>query len=436
MNNYQDALKFISSRLKFHRDPTLNRMRMFMKALGNPQKDLKMIHVTGTNGKGSVVTYLRNLYQMSGDTVGTFTSPYLVKFNERISVNGKPVSDQTITNLVRQVKPVAKHLDHVLDHGGPTEFEVITAMMFLYFKQHPVDIVIVEVGIGGLYDSTNVILPQISAITTVGFDHMKILGDTLPKIAYQKAGVIKYQRPAVIGRIPQAPLTVIKQQGKAKQSQLSILGKQFQVKRCQPHTWGERFDFRNRDLHLNHLEINLMGDYQIDNAGVAIETYCQQRELDHLPVDPQIIRRALAQTQWAGRFEKVNDQPLVVIDGAHNVPAMKAIRPLLKDRFKGHVIYLILAIFADKQYQPMVKILADIPNVHLILTTFQGPGKRSAAPLSAISQKIHGVNPISFEPLWPKAIKRVVSMMALDDVLLITGSLYFISQVRKLFKQN
>lgn len=434
MNTYHDALAFIASRHKFKRDPTLDRMRLFMKKLGNPQNKIKhMIHVTGTNGKGSVVTFLRNLFQQSGYSVGTFTSPYLVTFNEWISVNGKPVSNSTILRLAKAVAPVAEALDKALPDGGPTEFEVITAMMFKYFAEHHADVVIVEVGIGGRYDSTNVLIPDVSAITTVSWDHMKILGDTLPKIAYQKAGIIKQGKPVVAGRISKAPLDVIKKTAAKKHSHLSILGRDFLIKHHQPTGWNEIFDFKSKGLSLHRAKIQMVGTYEIDNAAVAVETYLQYCRVNGLHVDPNIIRKGLAGTFWAGRFERLNGSPIVVIDGAHNVPAIKAIQPILSKRFAQRDVYVILAIFADKQYQQMVKILSQIHNVHLVLTEFHGPGHRGAADLKPLAEDVKAKHPIKYIPNWKQAIVQTVSMMSQDDVLLITGSLYFISNVRPLF---
>ncbi|WP_369395586.1 bifunctional folylpolyglutamate synthase/dihydrofolate synthase [Lentilactobacillus senioris] len=193
INTYEDALAFIHGRGKFKKIPTLKRMQRFMDLLEDPpQTKIRPIHVAGTNGKGSTVAFLRSLFEQQNLTVGTFTSPFLIKFNERISVNGIPITDNEVTELARKVKPIVDQLDQELPEGGPpTEFEIVTAMMFIYFASHPVDVVIVEVGIGGLYDSTNVLTPALSIITTIGYDHMQILGNTLTEIATQKAGIIK-----------------------------------------------------------------------------------------------------------------------------------------------------------------------------------------------------------------------------------------------------
>ena len=200
ISTYEEALAFIHGRTKFKKIPTLKRMRRFLKELGDPQEGLKYIHVTGTNGKGSVVAMMRSMLLESGLTVGSFTSPFITRFNERIELNGEQISDADLVRLTNQVAGVVAKLDQALPEGGPTEFEIDTAIMFLYMAEKQPDVVLLEVGIGGLYDSTNVIVPEVSVITTVGWDHMKYLGNTLAEIAAQKAGIIKAGRPVVVGQ--------------------------------------------------------------------------------------------------------------------------------------------------------------------------------------------------------------------------------------------
>ena len=246
VNNYNDALAFIHGRTKFKKIPTLDRMRDFMKRLGNPHEKVKAIHVTGTNGKGSTTAYLRDLIAEQGYNVGTFTSPFIEKFNERISVNGKMISDEEIVRLVNIIGPVVKEMDSDWRdrEGGPTEFEIVTAMMFVYFAEGHVDYAVIEVGIGGLFDSTNVITPLMSVITTVAMDHAHILGDTIAKIATHKAGIIKYKKPILIGKLPDEAIKVVKQVAKEKEAPLLIMDKDFSSKVKLEQGWGEKFDFQ------------------------------------------------------------------------------------------------------------------------------------------------------------------------------------------------
>ncbi|MBW1605809.1 folylpolyglutamate synthase/dihydrofolate synthase family protein [Lactobacillus sp. Sy-1] len=433
MRDYQEALAYIHGRVKSHKDATMQRMQLLMTKLGHPERQINAIHVAGTNGKGSVVAFLRNMLQAAGLTVGTFTSPFLVRFNERISVNGIPISDAEIVRLVNLVAPIVAEIDAAMPNEGPTEFEVLTAMMFAYFAEGHADVVIVEVGIGGDNDSTNVVIPQLSVITTIGYDHMQFLGNTLESIAGHKAGIIKPNTPVVIGRIEDGPRAVIEQRAEQESAPLSALTIDFNVQAKPIAGWHEQFQFSDVDGQIKDVKLNMMGDFQIDNAAVAIEAFKQFMDQRRIPFDNAVIKQGLLSTQWAGRFEKLNDQPLVIIDGAHNMPAIKEIEKNIKNYFSDREIYIILAILADKQYLPMIEVLAQLNNVHLILTEFKGPIKRAAADLSATANSVASANQIEFIDNWKEAIVSVSNQMTQDDVLLITGSLYFISDVRALF---
>lgn len=437
INTYEDALKFIHGRSKFKKIPTLKRMRTFLDELGSPDKKVNAIHVAGTNGKGSTVAFLRNILQADGNVVGTFTSPFLVKFNERISVNGIPLPDAEILRLVQKIYPTVQKLDQTLPEGGPTEFEIITAMMFSYFAEGHADVVIVEVGLGGLYDSTNVIVPKVSAIVTIGWDHMHILGDTLPKIAYQKAGSIKPRVPVVVGRIDSEPLKVIKGVARKKKSPISILGDGFKVAALKEHDWLQSFSFNSGKYRFAKLSTTLIGDYQADNAAVAIQAYLAYQEVMDQAVSESSIIDGIGNTQWAGRFERVSTDPTIVLDGAHNISAVDEIVKMLQNDFADHKVYILMGILADKQADKMVRKMATFENAEIILTHFAGPGKRQAADPEALEQKV-GQTPDDILTIadWRQAIETIKPKLNANDILLITGSLYFISDVREYLKFN
>ncbi|TGD19241.1 bifunctional folylpolyglutamate synthase/dihydrofolate synthase [Levilactobacillus suantsaiihabitans] len=434
IKTYAEALQFIHGRDRFKKKPTLTRMREFMALLGNPQDQLKMIHVAGTNGKGSTVAFLRDLFLAEGATVGTFTSPFITRFNERISVNGEPISDADLLADVQHIEPIVAQLDAQLGPEGPTEFEIDTALMFSYFAAHPVDVVVVEVGLGGKYDSTNIITPAVSVITTIGMDHMKILGDTIPKIAAQKAGIIKPGVPVVCGRLTPDALAVMDQTAAANDTQVRALDRDFRVTNRPEHEWGERFDYAWGDHRWRRLQIDLLGQYQIDNAATALTAYITYHQLMQTRVKIAEIRQGLQHTTWPGRFERLANEPLIAIDGAHNEPAMVEMAQLLRQHFSGHDIYIILAVLADKQYTQMVKTLMKVPQVHLVVTQFQGPGKRAAATPQELEDAVASHKHITMAPDWPTALKSVLASISADDLVLLTGSLYFISEVRQYFK--
>ncbi|AVK60769.1 bifunctional folylpolyglutamate synthase/dihydrofolate synthase [Lactobacillus sp. CBA3605] len=434
ITDYTTALAFIHGRTKFKKLPTLDRMRRFLHELGDPQLKVNGIHVAGTNGKGSTVANLRELFMADGLTVGTFTSPFITRFNERISVDGQPISDADLVELVQMIQPVVAKLDAELPTGGPTEFEIITAMMFCYFATQPIDIAIVEVGLGGLYDSTNVFTPKVSVITTIGYDHMQILGHTLTAIATQKAGIIKAGVPIMVGRLPAEAQAVMVDTAAKQAAPLQTLGQDFTTRLLPPQGWEERFDFNGIDQHFKALTTPLLGDYQVDNAALALAAYLTYHQQQSLPVQARDIRQALSQTIWPGRFERLNESPLILIDGAHNEPAVQELATTLKSRFKQQTVYVIFAVLADKQHTKMIQTLAQLANVQLILTQFAGPNARQVtAPATLEAELPSGYTAPIFAD-WQSALVHVTSEMSSDDVLLMTGSLYFISAVRAYFK--
>ena len=436
INTYDEALTFIHGRTKFKKIPTLKRMRRFLDELGAPDKKINAIHIAGTNGKGSTLAFLRNIFQAEGKTVGSFTSPFLIKFNERISVNGVGISDQEILRLTQELFPVVAKLDAELPEGGPTEFEIVTAMMFKYFAEGHADIVLIEVGLGGLYDSTNVVIPKVSVITSIGWDHMHILGDTLPKIAFQKAGIIKNEVPVVVGGVDPEPLKVIVRQAAKKNSPIKILGKDFNVTDLGDQNWVQAFNFDSPDLQAHGLQTALIGDYQTHNAALAIQAYNEYQRLLHRHTEPEVVRKGIQQTRWAGRFERISTKPTIVLDGAHNISAVNLIVDTLENDFsKGH-IYVLMGILADKQADKMVEKMATVPNVSIVLTQFSGPGKRAAANPEKLEHKLQ-TQPqnVSAVDEWQSAISQLKGKLMPNDMLLITGSLYFISDVRKFLKK-
>lgn len=432
INTYDEALAFIHGRTKFKKIPTLKRMRRFLDELGAPDKHVNAIHIAGTNGKGSTLAFLRNLFQAEGKTVGSFTSPFLIKFNERISVNGVGISDDEILRLTQEIYPTIAKLDAELPEGGPTEFEIVTAMMFKYFAEGHADIVLIEVGLGGLYDSTNVIIPKVSVITSIGWDHMHILGDTLPKIAFQKAGIIKPGVPVVVGGVDPEPLKVIVNLAEQKQSPIQILGQNFKVNDRGEHNWTQEFDFSSADFQLHDLKTALIGDYQTHNAALAIQAYIDYHQLTKRSVDVRNIQKGIAATRWAGRFEKISTKPTIVLDGAHNTSAVNLIVDTLQNDFPQGHIYILMGILADKQADKMVDKMATVQNASIILTQFAGPGKRLAAnPEKLESQLKTQPENVSAIDDWQDAIRELRRKLTPDDMLLITGSLYFISDARK-----
>lgn len=435
IESYAEALNFIHGRTKFKKIPTLDRMKLFLERLGNPQKGLKYVHVTGTNGKGSTVAMLRAVLMETGLNIGSFTSPFIARFNERIALNAKPISDEDLTRFARKVEPVVQQLDQELPTGGPTEFEIDTAIMFCYFAEKQPDLVLLEVGIGGLYDSTNVITPLVSVITTVSWDHMKYLGDTLAKIAHQKAGIIKEKVPVVIGRLSPSAHQVIMEEATEKNAKVYELGKDFSARKINHNVIKAEIIYDGGQLHHFRSNLGLAGDYQVENSAIAITTVQIVLKKLGIPVVAADLKKGLALTQWPGRMETVINEPLVLLDGAHNLPGMQALVKTIHDDFSDREVYVLVAILADKQYELMLGELASLGNVHLMVTNFAGPGpQRPSANLTTTISEFKTKHPIQVAENWQTGFVKLSQELAADDVMIITGSLYFVSEVRKNLK--
>lgn len=425
---YEEALEWIHGRLVMGMKPGLKRMEWMMKRLGHPERRFKSIHVAGTNGKGSTVTYLREMLEAAGQVVGTFTSPYITTFNERISVNGEPISNEEILRLANLVYPLVMELEET-SLGGPSEFEVVNTMMFIYFGEGHADVVLIEVGLGGLVDSTNVVTPVVSAITTIGFDHMHILGGTISEIAEQKAGIIKPGIPVVVGNVDSEALKVIGKVAEENASPLLFFNKDYFISKWKTlPTWGETFTFEDDFICLRQVVLSMLGKHQVENAALALEVLRVYSHETGLAIGHEQMLRGLKAAFWPGRLEKINEDPLIILDGAHNEPAMNRLVETLKNDFEQQEIYVLFAALGDKAVDKMLGQLQVLPNVHLILTSFDYPRAASANQLTTNLTGNYDV-----EEVWQEGLVKTVNEMDSNSVLIITGSLYFISEVRHYF---
>lgn len=424
----QEAIEWIHSRLKFGSRPGLDRILAILAALDHPEKKITTIHIAGTNGKGSTVSYLKSFLMELGLNVGTFTSPYIESFNERMSINHQAIPGEKLSALTQKVKTIVEELDKDEHLAGATEFEIITAMGFLYFYEDNVDVAVIEVGLGGLLDCTNVINPILTGITTIGLDHQDILGESLAEIAFQKAGIIKEKVPLVTGVIDPEALVVIEQIAKEKQAPIEHYNQDYQahyLHRQQP--WGECFNYQDTDGVLKHLVTPLLGHHQVENAAMAIrlfKTYCQ---LQQIPFQDKWIIKGLAQTFWPARMEKISDEPLIVLDGAHNLHAMKRLVENLQE-FKNYRKYILFSALQTKDVFGMLDALLAVPNTKIIVSSFEHP--KSILMTEKIEQ--YAPDKLTVVSLWQFGLAEILENMEDNDMLLITGSLYFVSEVRQL----
>jgi len=422
---YKEALNWIHGRLRFGIKPGLKRMDWMMNRLGSPEEKLQAIHIGGTNGKGSTVTFLRSILEASGYSVGTFTSPYIEQFNERISVNGQAIGDQEILKLVNIIRPLADELEET-DLGGPTEFEIITAMSFYYFAElNPVDIVLFEVGLGGRLDSTNIINPMASIITNIGLDHTNILGDSYEEIAFEKAGIIKDATPVFTAVQQTGALRVIEEQARHKKAPVYRINQEFFIDFHQPQPNGEIFSVTNNVQNLEKLEIRMMGKHQTENAALAVATAQFLNRQGKFPVREHAIREGLQSAYWPGRFEVLSQSPLVILDGAHNDEGVTKLVDELKSRFLNHTIHIVFAALKDKKLENMISRLDQIAD-KISFVSFDFPRAAYAQDLLELStcETKQGIDD------WRTFLDQEIPVLNETDLLVITGSLYFISEAK------
>ena len=417
----ETALEWIHSRLKFNIRPGLTRIEALLELLGNPEKELSMLHIAGTNGKGSTVAFTRGILEQLGLNVATFTSPFISSFGERMSINGHPIPDEKLIMYVEQLKPLVEAMDKKEKLAGITEFEIITALAFRYFADEKVDVALIEVGLGGLLDSTNVIQPVATAITTIGMDHMDILGDTIEKIAAQKAGIIKPHTPLVTGKIAAEALAVIAQTAQKNQAQHYQYGIDYQLDILE----NERFNYKDDEIHLLNLEKSLLGLHQIDNAALAVKLTMIYAHEVGLSLSEEAIREGLRKTFWPARMEEISQEPLTILDGAHNVHAIQRLLENLKNEFSGRKITILFSALITKDITEMIKMLQTVDNSKLILTTFDYPKALKLEDFAHLEKE----NVMLAED-WKSTYTALKANLKEEDVLLMTGSLYFMSQIR------
>ncbi|MFZ7945577.1 bifunctional folylpolyglutamate synthase/dihydrofolate synthase [Neobacillus sp. 19] len=422
---YNEALDWIHGRLRLGIKPGLKRMEWMMDKLGSPEDIIKAVHIGGTNGKGSTVTFLRAILQTGGYTVGTFTSPYIEQFNERISVNGKPITDEELVQLANVIRPLADELE-MTELGGPTEFEVITAMAFYYFaKIKKVDMVIFEVGLGGRFDSTNIIQPLASIITNIGLDHTNILGNTYEEIAFEKAGIIKDGTPVFTAVKQSGALRVIEEQAEKKSAPIIRINQEFSISDHESLTRGEQFTLSAPLQTLKDLEISMMGQHQTENAALAILTVQYLNGKGLFTVTEQGIRSGLMQAYWPGRFEVLSERPLVIIDGAHNEEGITTLVHELSTRFNDRNIHIVFAALTDKKLDEMIGKLDHVAN-QISFVSFDFPRAEKAEQLLNLSQSS---NKLAVDH-WQSYLLEEMKTLGDKDLLVVTGSLYFISEAK------
>ena len=403
----------------------LERMVKLLALRGNPHLKLKVIHIGGTNGKGSTIAFLKNMLEKMGLKVGVFSSPYLIHYTDQISINGESIPEARLEALMAVYRSLLEG-ERSVALQGTTEFEIITAIAYDYFASEQVDVAIMEVGMGGLLDSTNVCQPILTGITTIGLDHVALLGDTLGAIAEQKAGIVKQGIPLVTGCIVPEALTVIDPIAEAKNAPRLAYGTDYQVRHQESVVTGEVFDYTS-SVRQGRFQTGLIGLHQIENAGMALallDTYCQEtgREL----ASNDLVAQAMEETRWSGRLEVLSSEPLMILDGAHNPHAIKALLATLQERFADYHKEILFTCIKTKALEDMLDLLEEIPDTELTLTHFDD----SRATDENVLKETAKSRKLNYQGWQEFLDQKMTEDEEKKTVRLVTGSLYFLSQVR------
>ena len=428
--NYQEALNWIHSIGRFGIKPGLQRVNRMMELLDNPHKKIKVIHMAGTNGKGSTAAFISKILEEAGFRVGLYTSPYLEAFTNRMSINGKDIPREKLLEIVQLVKPLAEEISKDPDLGQMTEFEVVTSIAFKYFADEAPDFVVMEVGLGGRLDATNVIEdPLMAVITNIGLEHTDILGDTIEEIAGEKAGIIKEGSMVVTAASRADALIVFEQKCREKGAHLFSIKEKVNWNRTSYSLDGQVFNYHSKEgLNLDNLYISLLGEHQVVN-GVTAVAVIEALGRKGINIDPAYIRKGLEETLWAGRLEVMGREPLLMLDAAHNIDGVKSLRTVLKGQIPYNRLILVVGILGDKAIDEMLGEIVPLAD-KLVITRPESP--RAAVPevVAAVAAGFTS-NEIVTEESIPRAVQMAISMATSWDLVLISGSLYTISEARK-----
>ena len=413
---YESSLSYLYGLEKFGMVFGLENVRRLLNTIGNPQDSLKTVHVAGTNGKGSVATMIACVLREAGYRVGKYTSPHLVSFTERITIDEEEISEQDVASLTEYIRLRAETEDTGCFY---TFFDFTTALAFEYFKRKEVDIAVIETGLGGRLDSTNVIKPLVSIVTNVAFDHMNELGSTIGKIAEEKAGIIKDGVP-VITAVRGRALGVIEKKAREQKSPLYVLGKDFFFKKIRE----KHLSYRGVAGGLDDIPVNLNGDHQLTNAALALCAVEVLSRWSGFIAGESHIKDALGTLKWQGRLEMVREKPLVFLDGAHNVSGVRAVTRFISSRFRDRRKVLVFGVMRDKQYRKMIEEVSRCMDL-TILT--QPKTDRALAP-ETMSGFAHNTI-IARDTV--NALRQASRLTGEKDLILVTGSFYTIGEARQ-----
>jgi dihydrofolate synthase/folylpolyglutamate synthase len=437
---YRETIDYLYTIRLFGVKLGLENVQHLLELLGNPQRRLRFIHIAGTNGKGSVAAMLASIYQQAGLKTGLYTSPHLVSFCERIQVNRQPIAESDVVRLVERLRPVMTAIEQS-GKPHPTFFEVVTSLALLYFAEQTAEIVIWETGMGGRLDATNVVTPLVSVITNISWDHQSYLGRTLEAIAREKAGIIKPGVPVVTATSELEAVEVIEATCLERNAPLTRIGRDVHVRQVSEDLRGQSLELAGTQQHYGSLHLPLIGGHQAINAATAVAVVeAAVSAANRTPQPPETVatttvsiehvREGLAHTLWPGRFQLLERlRPPVVLDGAHNIAGVVALKATLGRHFAHARLILILGILADKNYQIMCAELAQLADV---LLAVQVQNERAADP-AELARVCRGVNPSAQIETCPDVVRayhraRELTANDQDVLIVITGSLFLVGE--------
>lgn len=429
--NYQESIDYLEKEIGFASCPGLERIRQLMKKLGNPEKKLKVIHIAGTNGKGSAAAMLSSVLQEAGYRTACYTSPHLERYNERFLINGQEISDASFAAIMSKTRAAWEQLV-AEGKDEPTLFEVVTAAAYLYFAEEDVDIAIMEVGLGGKYDATNIIeAPILSIIMSISMDHTDFLGNSIEQIAAEKAGIIKKNCPVVLYSQEEIVYNIVKNRAYTLDAPL-FCPEDAEIKISSQSLDGTIFDVKSIEFIYENLFLPLLGQHQTQNC-VTILAACEVLRKYGYSINQNHIYQGIAKTFWAGRMEICKKTPLVILDGAHNTDGIRRLSENIRVYFGNKKITLILGVLGDKEYKKMAEMI--LPFAHqVVLTEPHSERKLDAEKLAQVL--LRKDLPFYIEPEIENAYKKALKITDENEVILCCGSLYMIGALRSYILSN
>ncbi len=410
---YPELERFLFARARAGMKLGLERMERALAELDHPERAAPVVHVAGTNGKGSVCAFVERVCREAGLKTALYTSPHLERFGERFRFGGVPLGE---VEIVRRFDELQERIPWAFAEGPEalTFFELVTLLGFASIAAREIDVAVIEVGLGGRFDATNVVVPRVACVTPIDFDHREFLGDTLAQIAWEKGGILKPGVPAASARQEAEALAVLETIARDVGAPLSVEGRDFAL---------DGDTFRSPDGRLDGVRVGLRGTHQRSNAAVALRAL----ELAELGVRPPEQRRGIALADWPGRLETVHEEPEVVLDGAHNPHAARALQKAARELFASRPVQLVLGMLADKDAREVVALLAPIAS-RILVTAPKSPRALAAEKLASLAHEKH--RDVETVPDAKEAIDRAIARARPNEVVLVAGSLYLVGEVR------